>query len=312
MNSSKALLRKRVSEFLEYHRNGDGECNGVLLKAYADYKGLGKNDRFFLALTYAITYSIPSACKMLFDKEDIYTDPVLYSVNNKDKLIFQSDRRYMRCNRLFEKTLSWLVGAGDLMKEFEDKCCNNRCVEMESALNAVQKWVSFGRFASFLFIETVSYLLDYQCINAPFDWKNGDTATSGMMNLFGYDNEADFFDKYDKLPPNINEKQLDGFLSKLLDSIKASGGDDNIACVETSLCAYRKFHKGTRYNGYYLDRQLEEIYWHKERGIHSSLCDELLKLRSKLFDRKYLGEVNGWKGVRKNMKRLYIETGEIR
>ena len=77
------------------------------------------------------------------------------------------------------------------------------------------------------------------------------------------------------------------------------------------MCAYRKFYKGTRYNGFYLDRQLEEIYHFKKQPVAADIVKDLIILRRKLFDDKYLGEVGGWKGVRKECKTLYQRTGKI-
>lgn len=39
----------RMTEFVKYHIEGDGECNNVVLKAYADKHGLDTQQRFDLA-----------------------------------------------------------------------------------------------------------------------------------------------------------------------------------------------------------------------------------------------------------------------
>lgn len=311
MNPLTKSQQERIDEFLKYHRDGDGECNGILLKACADSYNLNEDERFYLALFYAITYCIPSSFKMLKERDYIYTNPQSYAKKNKDKLIFQSDRRYMRCNNLFEKTLNWLTSSGSLRESFEKDCISNRNIDIQKAIDHVRQWTSFGRFASYLFIETLVYLFGYDHTNTRFDWNNGDTATSGMLNLLCCDKEADYFDKNDRLPSNVNIDLLDLNLQKLIKAINATGGNDNISCIETSLCAYRKFFKGSRYNGYYLDRQLEEIHWHIQSGIEIELCKTLLRLRKELFDGKYLGELNNWKGIRKNLKRLYKDSGVI-
>lgn len=311
MSRSPELLQKRINEFLKYHRDGDGECNGILLKAYADNLSMGENDRFDLALFYAITYSIPSALKLLRDRERINENVLEYAAKNKPKIIFQSDRRYMRCNGLFEKTMKWYVESGNIRERFESSCLEGNTINLEKAISHVKKWVSFGRFASFLFIETYAYLLGRDHLNTEFDWKNGDTATSGMLNLLGLDKEANYYDKTKTIPKNVSTKWLDEKLDVLLGSIRSTGGDDNVSCVETSLCAYRKFFKGSRYNGYYLDRQLEEINQFIKSGQELESCGILLDLRSRIFDNSYLGEIGGWNGVRKNLKRLYINTGKI-
>ena len=91
-----------------------------------------------------------------------------------------------------------------------------------------------------------------------------------------------------------------------------SGLDANPTKLETSLCAYRKFYKGTRYNGYYLDRMLEElVYFKRNYPEYDKITDELYDIRSKCFQHDYLGEYHGWFGVRKELKKLYKEYGAI-
>ena len=45
-------------------------------------------------------------------------------------------------------------------------------------------------------------------------------------------------------------------LSTIMDTSILS--TDNVFALETSLCAVEKFRKGTRYNGYYTERMLNE------------------------------------------------------
>jgi len=75
------------------------------------------------------------------------------------------------------------------------------------------------------------------------------------------------------------------------------------------LCAYRKFFKGSRYNGYYLDRMLEEVIYMKK--YYPNVSEQIFEIRKRNFDKKYLGELNGWNGIRKECKKLYRDYGVI-
>ena len=147
---------------------------------------------------------------------------------------------------------------GDNVEQFLSKVTENGIIKLGKAIPYVSSWELFGRFSAYLFLETFVELTGYPIENTKMDWKANSTATSGLMNVYGLDNAASNWDKYRKL--GVPVEKLDLMLSKLQAEIAKTGGSTNVTEIETSLCAYRKFYKGSRYNGYYLDRMLEEIY----------------------------------------------------
>lgn len=299
------MQSKRPYEFVEYHIHGDGECNGMTLKAYADKHELSKEDRLDLCFLFSITYCVESAIVLLKKREEYAGNIDEWVKGNKDKLVFQSDRKYIRMLNAFNTCLSF----------FEDKhekilrVASGRELDLRRLIPEVERWPYFGRFSAYLFLETVAWVLDYSIINAEMEWENGDTATSGLLNVYGYDKAADAFDASGKLEKPFNQQVMQRMVEPLLLAIERCGGNNNITMVETSLCAYRKFFKGTRYNGYYLDRMLEEIY--QMSAAFPEISKELIEIRTGLFDSKYLGEAGGWKGIRKECKKLYKEQGII-
>lgn len=299
-----------MQEYVSYHINGDADCNAVLLKEWADKNKLDIQQRFDLAYFFSITYCIPSAIFMLKEKGNILKDIDKWVLKNKKSIIFQSDRKYVRMLDNFNNCIKFYKDNLTDVEKFFGGITIGNTILMEKALKKVQKWFFFGRFASYLFLETFIALTDYEIQNTTIDWKHGDTATSGIMNLFGLDKSADYFDKNNKIPKNLDDNKLNQMLKETLRNIRKNGGSDNVTNVETSLCAYRKFYKGSRYNGYYLDRQLEEIFQTMEMDPrYKRIDEELLQLRKELFDHNYLGELNNWKGIRKEAKKLYKEQG---
>lgn len=303
----------RVEEFVRYHNGCDGECNGILLAAWADKKSLCDRDRFDLSFFYSTVYNIPSAIFMLAERDNIVSDPDGWCNRNKERLIFQSDRRYMRCNNALERTLRHFAANLAGGEEYVCATVKEGRIDTKKAIELCQEWPNFGRFGAYLFTETLTYLLHLESANAPhFDFRNGATATSGLMNLFGFDREAEEFDRRKKIPESMSPEQLDALLATIAVEVGKSGGNADYSCLETSLCAYRKFHKGTRYNGYYLDRQLEELVTYP--SINPDSCryiNELYELRSELFPWQMLGECGGWQGIRKGMKRYYQRHGRV-
>lgn len=62
-----SVHEKRCREFIWYHMNGDGDCNGQVLRAYADMNGLREQERYDLAFFYSVTpfrtaASVPCIC----------------------------------------------------------------------------------------------------------------------------------------------------------------------------------------------------------------------------------------------------------
>lgn len=300
-------MNKRMAEFIHYHKFGDGECNNVVLKEYADSLKMNAQERYDFAFLFAVTYCVPSAC-VLFDEYEspgrIPADRLAYF---KDRLIFQSDRKYMRMKDNFERCYADFVNNHSSVFQFLKNNYDGSHISLQKAIKEVSGWVMFGRFSAFLFLETLVCLLGIPFDNASIDWKHGDTATSGLLNLIGNDAQADYFDKTGKLI--VSEQFLDSALETVKEMARKSNASDNVTELETSLCAYRKFFKGSRYNGYYLDRMLAEL--NQMKAEYPELANKLFEIRKRKFDAKYLGEISGWSGIRTELKKSYIETGVV-
>ena len=73
--------------------------------------------------------------------------------------------------------------------------------------------------------------------NVVYGWEQDENYTKGAVSII-----------------RSNEREA---LDKFLEQAKKDTGDNAFA-IETSLCAVAKFNKGTRWNGYYTERMLEE------------------------------------------------------
>jgi hypothetical protein len=296
-------VNERIIEFCKYHRDGDGECNSVVLRAWADNHNLNLEQRWELAYMFAITYNVVSAI-VLYENPDEWSD----AERLKSKIVFQSDRKYVRIHDRFKNCLAFYVDNLSNPKPLLDKWLSGGKFNLTEAISDIEKWYYFGRFSAFLFLEMFIWLTDIPVKNAQtIEWKHGNTATSGLLNVFGYDELANQFDSKGKLGLPI--EKMDELLNKLLQAVKSSGGNANVTVVETSLCAYRKHYKGTRYNGYYLDRMLEELYALKED--YPDTVAEIFNIRKQHYSKRYLGEILGWRGIRKECKKSYLRTNKI-
>lgn len=299
-------MTKRMADFVKYHRDGDGECNNVVLRAWADRRKLGIQERYELAYLFSITYCVQSAVILFENQTELFLDINAWVEQNKQNIVFQSDRKYIRMKDSFNKCLFHFKKVKEV-HDFIEKVCENGVIRLKKAIPYVSSWPLFGRFSAFLFLETFVYLTGMAIENASIVWKDGNTATSGLLNLYGLDKYANEFDKTGKLL--VPAEKMDSMLKELIQNIESFGGETNVTMIETSLCAYRKFFKKSRYNGFYLDRMLEEIY--KMQAKFHKQSAELFEIRKENFDKKYLGEVSGWRGVRSDMKKVYFETGVL-
>lgn len=300
-------ISERMNEFVQYHINGDGECNTVVLCRWADNHKLSTQDKYELAFFFSATYSVLSAIAIYGEKEKLFRSPQKWIEKNKITIVFQSDRKYMRMKDNFLKSVEYWIKNQKDAATFLKSVTEQGRIRLQKAVKEVERWEMYGRFSAFLFLEMFANLIKAPVENTTIDWKHGNTATSGLLNLFARDRDANDFDKTGKL--RIPEEMMDKMLCQTLKRIRENGGSDNVTEVETSLCAYRKLYKGSRYNGYYLDRMLEEIQIMKPN--YPEISKEVLDIRAELFKDKYLGEKSGWNGIRPKMKKVYLMTGLI-
>lgn len=90
------------------------------------------------------------------------------------------------------------------------------------------------------------------------------------------------------------------------------GIDVPVEQVETVLCDWHSVQKGHYYVGHDIDLLLEQTHKAGEaQRLKPQNYREMFWARDRSFDRRWLGEHNGWDGVRKPLKRAYIDEGII-
>lgn len=206
-------------QYIAYHKQGDAGVEERMIASLCRYFDLNMWDNFRLIYFYTMTYHIPSALAMLLDGE-----------RDIKRLKFRTDRRYVRCNGAFPRLLAGLT---------EDK--HERLMNVKTtqeAYDEVKSWYFFGRYAAFLFLEVYCNVFSPEWEdNVKYGWEPNENYTLGAISL-----------------TRSNEKSV---LDNFLERAKKDAGDNAFA-IETSLCAIAKFAKGTRWNGYYTERMLDE------------------------------------------------------
>lgn len=207
-------------EYIRYHNGGDAGVEERLIASLSKHFGLSRWDSFRLAYYFTTTYHIPSALKLLSNPR-----------TPKEELKFRTDRRYVRIGDTFDRLMKQL---SPVLLEKLDKA--NTTTEQ---YKVVTSWYYFGRYAAFLFLEVWLKLSGKQIID--------DLALK-------FEPDENYTRGAEIVAETQNREKLTAFIEQA-----KKDTNDNVFSLETSLCAVAKLEKGTRWNGYYTERLLNDI-----------------------------------------------------
>lgn len=208
------------AEYIRYHLGGDAGVEERMIASLSAHFRLSRWNSFRLVYYYTTTYHIPSALMLLRN----HNTP-------KSALKFRTDRRYVRIGDTFERIMKNLSPA--MLEQLDGAKTTTEQYKV------VTSWYFFGRYAAFLFLEVWAKLSGKQIIDD-----------------FAMKFEPD--ENYTKGAEIIAETQNREKLTQFIEDAKRDTGD-NVFSLETSLCAVAKLKKGTRWNGFYTERLLEDI-----------------------------------------------------
>lgn len=296
----------RQKQFVSLLRNPelgyiDGATDYCLLPVFADEEQLNPDQRFWLAYLYGLSYSQTTAIRTFLEFPDLPSVNIprlnVFWKHNKNSLYFNPDRKYVKNNDKF-------VPAIKNMKELTGNCPVDYWEELtqdgfQPMYRAAKRdWFYFGPMGLYLFFDALWGLLPQQYVDPDqIDWRNcGKTVPEGMCHLLYWDELIG-----DKIYP------IDQF-NKAVRWI-CRNTDQPVVLIESTLCAFRKLFKGTRYIGYYADRmmleceQADEALW--DLGV------DIWGYREKAIPKRLLGELNGWHGIRKDRMGLWLKEGVL-
>ena len=75
----------------------------------------------------------------------------------------------------------------------------------------------------------------------------------------------------------------------------------------TTLCDWHN----VRHGAYHVGHDIDLLHEHVIRTDRPDVSGLLMQARTTVFDHRWLGEHHGWTGVRRNLKRLYLDHGII-
>lgn len=207
-------------QYIAYHNKGDAGVEERMIASIAKHYYMSRWDSFRLAYYYTTTYHIPSALKLYFNPN-----------TPKKDLKFRTDRRYVRIGNTYDKLIQQLQPS--LLEQLDSARTTTQ------QYNIVSGWYFFGRYATFLFLEVWSKLCQKQIVDdLSLNWEENENYTKGAIQIAG----------------SSDKEQLSLFIESVKKDTK-----DNVFSLETSLCAACKINKGTRWDGYYTERLLDDV-----------------------------------------------------
>lgn len=291
----------RMQEFIKFANLAYKYDNlTTFLKKYAGLANLDKKQCNLLILLYSLTYCLSTAIVFLRNIENFKQSPYKFWSSYKNKLVFVSDKKWVKINNKFIDSFFSFVNSGVLEQLEKEKIINiGEYVKKLSKINY------FGRFSAFLFLEHYISFWNIDKCNDTMDWQKGDTATSGLFNVLKQD---DLANAWDKQPFKIDCEKCDKIANFILKKTEFT----DITTLETMLCFYRKLFKASRYLGFYSDREYEAFV--KNRFYFKELqkdWDLFLKARKLAFPKFILCESYNKFGVRKELKKIYVNKKDI-
>ena len=142
----------------------------------------------------------------------------------------------------------------------------------------------------FIYLEMVNVLTGYDLEPTYLDLKNAESCRNGLVYHLGH-YELDTHGNNRKL----TKKHID-YLQYKFKELKSQMQEFNIQHkniwnIETTLCAYKKYEKGKRYIGYYIERQRKEIDKMQNNVKDGVDWTPLWDFRKETYDRKWLKEL---------------------
>jgi len=289
--------------------------NYPALNYICDKLKLTEEQRYWIAFLYGTNYCVPTTYyifKEFPDYERIDIDELQHWWDkNKEKTHFQTDRAKVKNFNYFVKCVESyqdLVGKNqvetfDIFTEIDD---NQEKYKM--VYDFTNEIFYFGRFSLFNYLETINKLTNLEMEPDGLDLKYAESARNGLCYAC---NKEEFITlHHKKSKEKINYRYLQEKLETIVYELKEENPeiDVNYWNVETVLCAYKKLFWNTRYLGYYIDRQMEDII-KLQNNVDIIDWKILWDFRAEFHHPQFLGEFNDWNGIREENKYYVTKHG---
>ena len=263
--------------FIDFFNNSeqalDIDPNIWMSKYLVKRTEMNKDQIIWFCFLNAITYHLPTAYLLFCEYPDSYLVDIerlekWWTWDTQQRCPYQTDKLKQR-KYLTETIESYqrVVGASD--SDYFDGLLSGFGTDNFNVLweEFYKPIAHFGRFSTWNFAQNLRQIAGYDIVPEKLflGEKNATSITHGICHVIGWQDKT--FVKRWKTPEGKKRKDvhvfsseekaiLEVFASELMLALSADGFD-----LETVLCAFKKIFRNTnsRYVGYYLDRQADDI-----------------------------------------------------
>lgn len=283
-----------------------------MIKYLFDRFQMNREQQFWLCWLYGNTYHTPTTWLLVneFPDFELVTKERLEAWNtaNYKRLRYQTDTKYNKGHlpAMFESYKKMIEPYGTQSYFFERLDGDfHKCWEF---INEQQ--YKFGRYTTWFYMQTL-----HQCCKVKLypsglmfsDYEGSRSHRNGWLHAIN--REKDIDTKLKETEYQYLEIRASVLLLSLKKKYPELAEEINPYTMETCLCSFKKIFrkKQSRYLGYYLDRQAEEIMQIEQDGWHGIDWNVLWQARDETLDPRLTGRNK----IRKELFGEYIEHGTL-
>lgn len=300
----------RIGEYLDYHaemlRVGDMDPAIPALRYVCDRFELNVEQRYWLAWLYASCYCGATTFYLYNEFPDFENVDVgrlrNWWARNKQRTVFQTDRLWVRSRDqfppMFESYRS-LIGRSSQRAFFGALLAPDPTQTYDEVFRVCSGLYQFGRFSLFLYLDAMNSLTGLPMSPTGLDLAESESSRNGLCYAFGLDHLITGKETGRRTVSARELALLAERFAELMPLATERDARSNVWNVETSLCAFKKFKRGQRWIGYYLDRQAKEIEQLQERVPEGVDWSVLWDFRAETIGAEHLRESSASAGNRR-------------
>lgn len=218
------------------------------LEYLADRFELNQSQRYWIAFLYGTNYCAPTTFYIYNEFPDYETVDIerlsRWWETNKTKLIFQSDRLRIKTGNSF---IPAFISYQRLAKKDQHQYFSN-ARNWQETYDRITAIKHFGRFSTFNYLDTLNRLTTVNQAPTFLNMIEAESCRKGLCYAI---------DKPEWAEEPLNKKRALLLHQTFIKYLQTKPG--NVFQIETTLCAYKKYRRGQRYVGYYIERMRQEI-----------------------------------------------------
>jgi hypothetical protein len=277
-------------DYLEFHNNQmlskDIDPVYPVLKYTLDSLNLNIEQKMWCILLYVAYYQIGSGFKAFEEYPFIEVPDTCLSLPCETER--RNHRVPERLAKHFESIVDVAYWNGSLFSYFSKGFTFNRRENWLLLNERLMKFWGNGRWAGYKTAEIFMKVLDFDVEPTDMGHNGASGSRRGLEILFN------------NVPSGNSSndiKELDLLSNELVLTMNDRGYHATIETAETSLCDFNSKLKGRYYTGIDIDKMQTAL-----KEVPSKYTDLLFEARKETLPHQFLGELNNWDGVRKDVK----------